>query len=166
MTLRDQVQQLQLENKACKSGIKRENQWQLEREKLVFDLDSANLAAVEKDESIQQLERDLSGARRAVECVQTKCKEIERSKDKEINQKERLQAELEDARIAIKDLERDCKLKEEVLTKQRQAESDLFRKLETQKKLLQVKSHTYSVILLYFSTGVKNCINWPIIDLK
>ncbi|CAM6016790.1 unnamed protein product [Sphagnum balticum] len=137
MTLRDQVQQLQLENKACKSGIKRENQWQLEREKLVFDLDSANLAAVEKDERIQQLERDLSGARRAVECVQTKCKEIERSKDKEINQKERLQAELEDARIAIKDLERDCKLKEEVLTKQRQAESDLFRKLETQKKLLQ-----------------------------
>ncbi|CAM6063857.1 unnamed protein product [Sphagnum tenellum] len=137
MTLWDQVQQLQLENKACKSGLKRENQWQLEREKLIFDLDSANLAAVEKDERIQQLERDLSGARGAVDCVQTKCKEIERSKDKEINQKERLQAELEDARIAIEELERDCKLKEEMLTKQRQAESDLFRKLEIQKKLLQ-----------------------------
>lgn len=135
--LEHQVQQLLQENRLSKSA-KKEQQWQMEGERLHSKLDSMNVILMEKEERVRQLEKELRDARGSVQQVQSRCREAEKEKERGALERASMQADLEDAQSSLQNLEREYKLKHEVTEKQRRALESLTNKVEKQKESFQV----------------------------
>lgn len=144
-SLQQQVQELLQESNVTKSNISRkERQWEQEEAKLTSQLGVANMELMEKGTLVKQLEKDLGMARSAVEQLQSKSSEAERWKERELLENQRLQADLADSRLAIQELEKNCSLKDEAVAKQRKLLEDFSKKMEAQKKQLEVTQHFQS----------------------
>ena len=144
-SLQQQVQELLQESNVTKSNISRkERQWEQEEAKLTSQLGVVNMELMEKGTLVKQLEKDLGMARSAVEQLQSKSSDAERWKERELLENQRLQADLADSRLAIQELEKNCSLKDEVVAKQRQLLEDFSKKMEAQKKQLEVTQHFQS----------------------
>ena len=138
-SLQQQVQELLQESNVTKSNLSRkERQWEQEEAKLTSQLGVANMELMEKGTLVKQLEKDLGMARSAVEQLQSKSSEAERWKERELLENQRLQADLADSRLAIQELEKNCSLKDEAVAKQRKLLEDFSKKMEAQKKQLEV----------------------------
>lgn len=144
-SLQQQVQELLQESNVTKSNLSRkERQWEQEEAKLTSQLGVANMELMEKGTLVKQLEKDLGMARSAVEQLQSKSIEAERWKERELLENQRLQADLADSRLAIEELEKNCSLKDEAVAKQRKLLEDFSKKMEAQKKQLEVTQHFQS----------------------
>ena len=144
-SLQQQVQELLQESNVTKSNLSRkERQWEQEEAKLTSQLGVANMELMEKGTLVKQLEKDLGMARSAVEQLQSKSSEAERWKERELLENQRLQADLADSRLAIEELEKNCSLKDEAVAKQRKLLEDFSKKMEAQKKQLEVTQHFQS----------------------
>lgn len=144
-SLQQQVQELLQESNVTKSNLSRkERQWEQEEAKLTSQLGVANMELMEKGTLVKQLEKDLGMARSAVEQLQSKSSEVERWKERELLENQRLQADLADSRLAIEELEKNCSLKDEAVAKQRKLLEDFSKKMEAQKKELEVTQHFQS----------------------
>jgi chromosome segregation ATPase len=144
-SLQQQVQELLQESNVTKSNLSRkERQWEQEEAKLTSQLGVANMELMEKGTLVKQLEKDLGMARSAVEQLQSKSSEAERWKEREVLENQRLQADLADSRLAIEELEKNCSLKDEAVAKQRKLLEDFSKKMEAQKKQLEVTQHFQS----------------------
>lgn len=134
--LEHQVQQLLEENKLSRSA-KKDEQWQLEREKLLFDLEAASVAVVEKEDRIFQLEKEIRHGRSTMEHMQSQCWEANREKERGATERARMQVALENAQMSIQSLQTECKSKQEIVEKQRRALEGMLQKLESQKEIFQ-----------------------------
>lgn len=136
--LEHQVQQLLQENRLSKSA-KKEQQWQMEGERLHSKLDNMNAALAEKEERIRRLEKELRDARNSIQQVQSRCREAEKEKERGALERANLQADLEDAQANFQNLDREYKSKHDVAEKQRRALESLADKVEKQKEFFQVR---------------------------
>ena len=134
--LEHQVQQLLEENKLSRSA-KKDEQWQLEREKLLFDLEAASVAVVEKEDRIFQMEKEIRHGRATMEHMQSQCWEANREKERGATERARMQVALEDAQMSMRSLQTECKSKQEIVEKQRRALEGMLQKLESQKEIFQ-----------------------------
>lgn len=139
--LERQVQGLVRDDRASKSAEKnrKEKQWQLERERLLFDLEVANHGLVEKEESLNKLEKDFQIAKSAAGQLQNKLHESERKRERDLLENDRLKGAIEDAQRTIDELQKSCSLKDEAAAIQRKAFSDLSKRMDSHKKELEVK---------------------------
>ena len=137
--LEHQVQQLLQENRLSKSA-KKEQQWQMEGERLHSKLDSMNMALMEKEERIRRLEKELRDARASIQQMQSKCREAEKEKERGTLERANMQADLDNSQANFRDLEREYTLKQDVADKQQRALESLTDKVEKQKGFFQVES--------------------------
>lgn len=128
--LEHQVQQLLQENRLSKSA-KKEQQWQMEGEKLHSKLDSMNAALMEKEDRIRYLERELRDAKCSI-------REVIEERERGASERARMRDSLEDAQSNFQNLEREYKMKQDVAEKQRRALASLANKVEKQKESFQV----------------------------
>lgn len=140
--LEHQVQQLLQENRLSKSA-KKEQQWQMEGDRLHSKLDSLNVALMEKEERIRRLEKDLRDARGSIQQLQIRCREAEKEKESGALERANVQADLEDVQANFQGLEMEYKAKHNVAEKQRQALESLSGKVEKQKEFFQVCSYFF-----------------------
>lgn len=111
----------------------------MEGERLLSELDRVNVALIEKEERICRLEKELHDARGAIHQVQSRCREAEKEKERGVLEVANMQADLQDAQSNFQNLERECKVKQDVVGKQRRALESLADKLEQQKESFQVE---------------------------
>lgn len=153
--LEHQVQQLLEENKLSRSA-KKDEQWQMEREKLLFDLEAASVAVVEKEDRIFQLEKEVRHGRSTMEHLQSQCREANVEKERGATERARMQVALEDAQLSIQSLQTECKSKQEVVEKQRRALEGMLQKLESQKEILQNHLKEAAMMSLEFEEKEKS----------
>jgi chromosome segregation ATPase len=130
--LEHEVQQLLEENILSKSA-KKDNHWQVERARILSDLNAANTSKIKKEEQIHELEKELGVFKVTLEHVQRQCEKAEQAADKSAIERANLQAEIEHYHSAIQDLEKNCKSKQDMLEQQQQRLADLeyqFEELE------------------------------------
>jgi chromosome segregation ATPase len=130
--LEHEVQQLLEENILSKSA-KKDNHWQVERARILSDLNAANTSKIKKEEQIHELEKELGVFKVTLEHVQRQCEKAEQAVDKSAIERANLQAEIEHHHSAIQDLEKNCKSKQDMLEQQQQRLTELeyqFEELE------------------------------------
>ncbi|CAM6059910.1 unnamed protein product [Sphagnum tenellum] len=130
--LEHEVQQLLEENILSKSA-KKDNHWQIERARILSDLNAANTSKIRKEEQIHELEKELGVFKVTLEHVQRQCEKAEQAVDKSAIERANLQAEIEHHHSAIQDLEKNCKSKQDMLEQQQQRLAELeyqFEELE------------------------------------
>jgi len=117
----------------------KEQQGGMEGETILLEFDNMNMALMAKEERICRLEKDLRDVRSAIQQVQSRCREAEKEKERGDLDRANMQANLEDAQSSIQNLERECKVKLDVMEKQRLALKSLADKVEKQKEIFQVE---------------------------
>ncbi|CAN5977108.1 unnamed protein product [Sphagnum jensenii] len=130
--LEHEVQQLLEENILSKSA-KKDNHWQVERARILSDLNAANTSKIKKEEQIHELEKELGVFKVTLEHVQRQCEKAEQAVDKSAIERANLHAEIEHHHSAIQDLEKNCKSKQDMLEQQQQRLTELeyqFEELE------------------------------------
>lgn len=101
--------------------------------------ETMNVALMAKEERVCQLEKELRDARSAIQQVRNRCGEVEKEKEIGDSKRASLEFDLEEAQSNIVALERECKLKLDVVDKQRRALESLTAKMEKQKESFQVE---------------------------